>query len=78
MSLEEVLYNNKIKEQERMKKELIRIKKEHKKECVLTAFIMIAIFAGTTALIISSENERGQAINSCIQKHSENYCYKNM
>lgn len=72
MELQKVLHENHIR---MYNKEIKRIKKEQKKERVLSIFIGIFIVITTiTILVLNNKIENG-ALKNCIDKgHSQNYC----
>ena len=76
MELQKVLHENHIR---MYKEEIKRIKKEQKKEKMLSIFIGIFIVIATiTILALNNKIENG-ALKNCNHKgYSENYCLNNV
>ena len=70
-SLEEVLRENKKKEQERKREGLKRLKRQKRIESVLTAMIIVFIMTVTILLIKKTDESY---MNSCTKSHSYDYC----
>lgn len=78
-TMQETLYENKLKMQEQKRQEILRNKREYRKECILATFIGLAIVVGTFTILFFQNRDYGQAVNYCLnQGHSENYCYRNL
>lgn len=78
-TMQETLYENKIETRKRIEKEILKNKREHRKECILATFVGIAIVVGAFTILFFQNCDYGQAINHCLnQGHSENYCYRNL
>lgn len=70
-SLEEVLRENKKKEQERRREGLKRLQRQKRIESVLTAMIIVFIMTVTILLIKKTDESY---MNSCTKNHSYDYC----
>ena len=56
-----------------------RLRRERKKERILTALIIVFILTITCLLLISNSRMTNKAIDKCIiDGHSENYCYEKL
>ena len=74
-SLQEVISENHKKAWE---KEKARIKKEQRKETILTYIIGTFIIIATLGLLVSCDKENQKAINSCVEAgHSYYTCVSN-
>ena len=70
-TLQEVLRNNKLKEQKRKREGLKRLQRQKRIESVLTAMIIIFIMTVTILLIKKTDENY---MNSCTKNHSYDYC----
>jgi mRNA-degrading endonuclease RelE of RelBE toxin-antitoxin system len=70
-TLQEVLRNNKLKEQKRKREGLKRLQRQKRIESVLTAMIIIFIMTVTILLIKKTDESY---MNSCTKNHSYDYC----
>ena len=70
-TLQEVLRNNKLKEQKRKREGLKRLQRQKRIESVLTAMIIVFIMTVTILLIKKTDESY---MNSCTKNHSYDYC----
>lgn len=77
-SLENTLRENKIRQREIYLKKIKKQKKQDRIDNILFWFIFGAIALGVFVILAYSEQERGQAVATCMERHSANYCYKNI
>jgi hypothetical protein len=70
-TLQEVLRNNKLKEQKRKREGLKRLQRQKRIESVLTAMTIVFIMTVTILLIKKTDESY---MNSCTKNHSYDYC----
>ena len=56
-----------------------KLRREKRKEQILTALIIVFILVTTCLLLIANSKMTNKAIDNCISNgHSENYCYEKL
>lgn len=71
----EALAENRTRYQENLRKEILRAKREQKKETVITVLVGAFIVIATIMLLGNMSKGNEQAMTQCINEgHSTNYC----
>lgn len=75
-SLQEVLNENKMRTQQRKIEEIKRLKREQRKEIILTSLIALFILVVSTMLMYTTDKD---FVNDCMEAgHTKSYCEKCM